>query len=81
MCLDENGKAEGTLYEDAGDGNGYQEGEFLLTTYTAVKEGDKVTVEIANEKGDMKRPDRVTKIQVVTNEGGKTISGSFAPPA
>ncbi len=78
VCLDENGKAEGVLYEDAGDGFGYKKGEYLLTTYIAERVGDEVIVKIKDEEGDMKRPDRVTQVQVVTGDEGKIVSGSFA---
>ena len=67
VCLDENGWAEGTLYEDAGDGYGYEQGEFLLTTYIAEKTGDEVIIKIKDEKGDMKRPEREARIQIITD--------------
>ena len=73
VCLDGNGRAEGTLYEDAGDGYGYKQGEFLLTIYTAEKTGDDVVVTIKREEGDMKRPERETRIQIVTKKG--TVEG------
>jgi alpha-glucosidase len=73
VCLDENGGAEGTLYEDAGDGYKYQQGEFLLTIYAAEKTGDDVVVTIKREEGDMKRPERETRIQIVTKKG--TVEG------
>jgi len=69
VCLDKNGRAEGMLYEDAGDGYGYQKGEFLLTTYAAKKNRDDVLVTIKHEEGDMKRPERETRIQIVTDKG------------
>lgn len=69
VCLGENGKAGSVLYEDSGDGYGYQQGEFLLTTYIAEKIGDEVVVRIKNEEGSMKRPEREMRIQVVTSEG------------
>ncbi|NQT74153.1 MAG: DUF5110 domain-containing protein [Chloroflexi bacterium] len=78
VCLDENGKAEGVLYEDAGDGFSYLQGEYLMTTYTAEKEGDKVIVKIAAEKGDMKRPKRTVRIQVVMSEGVVELIGNEA---
>jgi alpha-glucosidase len=66
VCLDELGKARGVLYEDAGDGYGYQHGKYLLTTYSAEKQGNKVTVKIAAEEGNMKRPHRAANIEIVT---------------
>ena len=40
VCLDERGAAEGQLYEDAGDGFGYRDGDYLLTTYRASTRDD-----------------------------------------
>jgi len=42
VCLDAEGRAEGTLYEDAGDGYGYQRGEYRLTTFKAVMREGKI---------------------------------------
>ncbi|HCT43947.1 MAG TPA: alpha-glucosidase, partial [Phycisphaerales bacterium] len=42
--LDANGEATGTLYEDAGDGMEYMLGEYLLTTFKATRDGNKVQV-------------------------------------
>lgn len=78
VCLDQNGRAEGTLYEDAGEGYGYQVCEFLLTTYVAEKTGDEVVVKIENEDGIMKRPERMTQIQVFASEGVFESTGSEA---
>lgn len=68
ICLDENNKSNGMLYEDAGDGYGYEHGEYLLTTYNAEKQGDKVIIKIANEKGSMKRPNRTANIRIITGQ-------------
>lgn len=35
LCRDADGRASGTLYEDGGDGYGYREGDYRLTTYRA----------------------------------------------
>jgi len=69
VCLDENGQAEGTLYEDAGDGFGYKKGEYLLTTYKAKLVDGRVKVEIADRKGKMKLPDRKMRIELITDKG------------
>jgi alpha-glucosidase len=66
VCLDELGKAKGVLYEDAGDGYGYQHCQYLLTTYSVEKQGNKVTVKIADEEGNMKRPQRTANIEIIT---------------
>jgi alpha-glucosidase len=65
VCLDGSGRAQGELYEDAGDGFGYERGEYLLTRYTAERVGQSVTVSVADESGRMARPARGLIVVVV----------------
>ena len=51
VSLNADGKATGTLYEDAGDGWAFQKGQFLLTTYSASTKDGKVTVRIEKNRG------------------------------
>jgi alpha-glucosidase len=44
VCPDAQGRAEGVLYEDAGDGFGYRQGRYRLTRFTAQLEGAKLGV-------------------------------------
>lgn len=74
VSLDENGQAAGTLYEDAGDGFGYESGDYRLTTYKATKTGDAVKVEIAGVEGSRKPIPR--EMTVVILEGEKYWTGS-----
>jgi alpha-glucosidase len=69
VCFDENGLAEGTLYEDAGDGYGYLAGQYLLTSYTARRDGNSVIVEIASQQGKMPRPKRNVIVELITDKG------------
>ena len=69
VCLDENGLAEGVLYEDAGDGYGYLAGQYLLTSYTARRDGNSVIVEIASQQGKMPRPKRNVIVELITDKG------------
>lgn len=55
VSLDERGRAEGRLYEDAGDGFGYRDGDYLLTTYAATLENGEVHVRIARQEGNRPR--------------------------
>ncbi|HEY3663674.1 MAG TPA: TIM-barrel domain-containing protein, partial [Chthoniobacterales bacterium] len=66
VCLDESGHASGDLYEDAGDGFGYQKGEYALTHYAAHREGDSVLVKIEKRSGSQAVPERVTQVRVIT---------------
>ncbi len=74
VVLDGQGRAAGQLYEDAGDGLEYLDGEFLLTTYEAIRVGEVVTVRIATTEGDLARPARRIVVNVLQN--GRTASAS-----
>ncbi len=65
VCPDENGCAEGRFYEDAGDGFGYQTGDYRLTTYRAETKAGKVVVAEAGHQGKRKVPLRRVVIEVV----------------
>ncbi len=75
VALDAGGRAQGVLYEDAGDGVGYAKGEFLLTTYLATRDGDAVTVRVADSKGGFPRPSRKVKVQIVLPATGAGAPG------
>ncbi|HEX8875886.1 MAG TPA: TIM-barrel domain-containing protein [Phycisphaerales bacterium] len=62
--LDGNGKAVGTLYEDAGDGWSYKQGDYLLTTYAAEKKGNEITVSVSKTEGKRERPARTVVVQI-----------------
>jgi alpha-glucosidase len=51
VCLDGNGTAEGTLYEDAGEGFDYRAGDFCRTTFRAGRKDGKVVVTVAGTEG------------------------------
>jgi len=62
----EDGTAEGALYEDAGDGFGYRRGEYLLTTYRAVRGDDgSVNVTVTETEGSMEPRQRVVTVVVL----------------
>jgi alpha-glucosidase len=78
VCLDGEGRAEGTLYEDAGDGFGYREGEYRLVRYTARVEGSEVVVRRAVEEGGWPLADRNVVIHVVEDGGAIRWEGEAA---
>lgn len=80
VSLDEHGRAVGQLYEDAGDGFAYRTGDYLLTTYAAVRSGDEVTVTVAHSEGHRVRPSRRIVIQLVTESGAITAEGADGRP-
>lgn len=51
VCLDGQGGAEGTLYEDAGEGFGHRDGAYRLTRFTARLEGARLLVRAAASEG------------------------------
>jgi alpha-glucosidase len=69
LSLDEKGNASGELYEDAGEGFGYQQGQYLRTRYQASREGDKVRVRLISSSGAMARPARNAVVKVVLDDG------------
>ncbi|KAK4401019.1 Alpha-glucosidase 2, partial [Sesamum angolense] len=65
VALNENGKAEGMLFEDDGDGYEYTKGGYLLTTYVAEKQSSVVTVKVLKAEGPWKRPNRRLHVQLL----------------
>jgi len=57
VAPDANGHAEGSLYEDAGDGYGYQHGQFLRTRFEARMEGGTLRVRVASQEGRWHPPE------------------------
>jgi alpha-glucosidase len=49
--FDEDGRATGRLYEDAGDGFGYCEGDYRLTTYEARRRGAQIELRVVQVEG------------------------------
>ena len=62
---DAEGRAEGRLYEDAGDGFGYRQGSFAEYKMQAVTEGKKLTVSLQKVEGkDVEKP-RTLRVGIV----------------
>jgi alpha-glucosidase len=56
VCPDGRGRAEGSLYEDAGEGFGYRDGEYRLTRFTAQLEGTRLVVKAEASGGSWVPP-------------------------
>lgn len=83
VCLDAHGEAQGTLYEDAGEGYGYRHGDYRLTYYRARRQGDTVHISIASSDGKRRAAAREVVVQVVTDDGvftGKGQDGKVVVP-
>jgi alpha-glucosidase len=72
VCLDERGRAEGALYEDAGDGFGHERGEYRVTRFAARREGGEVRVEASVVEGAWPAAPRPLVARVVgPGDGGR----------
>jgi alpha-glucosidase len=69
VSLNAAGRASGRLYEDAGEGFGYLDGGYLLTTYEATLDDGGVEVRIAEREGRWPRPARALHVEVLTATG------------
>ncbi|XP_042427481.1 alpha-glucosidase 2-like isoform X2 [Zingiber officinale] len=69
ISLDENGKAEGVLYEDDGDGYGYTQGNYLLTYYSAEIDSSNLTVKVSKSEGSYRRPKRPLLVKLLLGGG------------
>jgi len=76
VSLDDSGRAAGRLYEDAGEGFGYLDGDFLLTTYQAVLNDDMVEVSIGRQEGGRVRPVRALHVEIFTDSGVLHATGT-----
>lgn len=76
VSLDAHGRAQGRLYEDAGDGYGYRRGEYRLTTYRAERQGDTVKVGVAGREGHWPAAARPVVVQLVTDAGVVSARGT-----
>jgi alpha-glucosidase len=73
VCPDAQGVAEGTLYEDAGEGHGHAKGEFLWSRYRAQVQGDVMTLRLDAAEGERPRPSRRVVVRVVLDD--RTVEG------
>ena len=65
------GKAEGVLFEDAGDGYEFTEGGYLLTHYEAELQSSIVTIKVAKTEGSWKRPKRGLHVHLLLGGGAR----------
>lgn len=80
VSLDAEGRAEGELYEDSGDGFAYREGDFARSHYRAERVEEGVRVVLVGREGERAVHRRWSRVVVVTDEGtfrdvGDLVSG------
>lgn len=78
IALDETGYAEGRLYEDAGDGFGYEVGLYREVMYRALLNDGVVAVSVERIGGVDATPVRNVEIRILTDSGEVTAIGSDA---
>ena len=71
VCLDGAMKADGSLYEDEGDGFSYRDGNYRMTRMEAHADGKNLSVALYSEEGMMETPRRVLRIGYIRK--GKII--------
>lgn len=75
IALDESGAASGSLYEDDGDGNEYQSGQYRLIALRAETVDGKVIVTLEREEGAMDMPARVLRAHLYSSAGVTIAEG------
>lgn len=65
VTLDAQGRASGTLYEDAGDGFGYRKGEFRRTQFWARQSQGTLRLTVKKAEGKWALPERTLHVEVL----------------
>jgi alpha-glucosidase len=78
VCLDTNGFASGTLYQDAGDGWDFQTGNYSLQTFTAQQTGNSVLVKLSSQQGNYPVTNTSVIVEIVSSNGTFYASGSIS---
>ena len=78
VCLNEQGKASGSMYWDAGDGWSFKKGDYSLQQFTAERNGDKVIVKLSGKTGKRATENKdMAVIKVMTDNGVRQASGNL----
>ena len=71
VCLDAQGEARGTLYEDAGDGYGYERGVYRLTTFQVSQRAGRVSLATSYEGNWPEPAGRTVEVVLVPAPAGQ----------
>ena len=77
VSLDENGKASGQLYHDEGDGYGYDNSIYSLTTFTAEKKGKNIIIKVSDKEGKYAPKTKKLTVHLITDGGVVKAEGKF----
>ncbi len=69
VTLDAEGHAIGTLYEDAGEGWDFREGEYRITTYEAFREPGAIVIRATGRTGNWTAPVRGISVRLLLPDG------------
>lgn len=69
ICLDETGRASGSLYSDDGEGFSYQTGDYALTEFNAYSHSNALTIAVNQLEGQRDRSKVTYKVALVTENG------------
>jgi len=70
VCLNNKQKAEGKIYSDAGEGFGYQKGEYEIVNFKAEKKGkNKIVVNCTHANGNLSEESRNYRVGIVSENG------------
>lgn len=79
VCLDSQGKATSQLYEDSGDGFGYRQGDYALSTLRASQKGSRLRVALRRTAG--RRATGIGRWRVGIVQGGTVTYTDWATGA
>ncbi len=81
VVLDDKGVARGRLYEDAGEGYEYLEGQYCLSEFIAEKNKDEIVVKCSLQQGGLSVVSRVVKLQIIDGDKVYTTQGDILAPS
>jgi alpha-glucosidase len=73
VCPDKKGEAVGYLYRDAGNGWGFQKGEYLLQRLVARPDGRNLVVQIDSQEGNLRFPGETAEVEMIVD--GRRVTG------
>jgi alpha-glucosidase len=77
--FDEQGRAEGRMYDDAGEGFGYRNGDYRRATYRVTRRTDgTVDVQVSAEGHRPVPADRAVRVHVVDPSGRQSVAASLS---